>query len=84
MWTSLKTGDGKPTGYGLGWSVKEDLGVPSVSHNGGQQGTSTSLLMVPDRKAAVVVLVNLEGAAASTLAADIMKVLLGLGTTTAK
>ncbi|HYV17569.1 MAG TPA: serine hydrolase domain-containing protein [Verrucomicrobiae bacterium] len=81
MWTSLKTGDSKPTGYGLGWSVKEDLGVPSVSHNGGQQGTSTSLLMVPERKAAVVVLVNLEGAAASTLAAEIMKILLGIGTT---
>jgi len=84
MWTSLRAGDGKPTGYGLGWGLGHDLGVPDVGHDGGQQGTSTSLLMVPERKTGVVVLINMEGADSSALANEIMKILLGIGNTSAK
>ena len=40
MWTSLKTEDGKPTGYGLGWGILDKFGVHIVAHTGGQQGTS--------------------------------------------
>lgn len=78
MWTSLKTPDGKETGYGLGWGTGKDLGVPDVGHGGGQQGTSTFLLIVPERKAAVVVLLNVEGGDASALASELMRLLLGL------
>ena len=78
MWTSLKTADGKETGYGLGWGTGKDMGVPDVGHGGGQQGTSTYILMVPERKAGVVVLMNLEGGDASALAHELMRSLLGL------
>ena len=80
MWTSLLAGEGKPTGYGLGWGIGHDLGVTDVGHGGGQQGTSTYLLLVPERNAAVVVLINLESADSSAIAQEIMKVLLGLDT----
>jgi serine beta-lactamase-like protein LACTB len=84
MWTSLKTTDGKETGYALGWGTGKDLGVPDVGHGGGQQGTSTFLLMVPERKAAVVVLMNIESADSSSLATELMKILLGIETTNTK
>jgi serine beta-lactamase-like protein LACTB, mitochondrial len=84
MWTSLKTTDGKETGYALGWGTGKDLGVPDVGHGGGQQGTSTFLLMVPERKAAVVVLMNIESADSSRLATELMKILLGIETTNTK
>ena len=84
MWTSLQTTDGKPTGHGLGWGLGHDLGVTDVGHNGGQQGTSTSLTMVPERKAAVVVLINMEDAGSSALATEIMKILLDIGSAAGK
>lgn len=78
MWTSLKTSAGKTTDYALGWGTGHELGVPDVSHGGGQQGTSTFLLMVPERQAAVVVLMNIDGADVSALATELMKIVLGL------
>jgi serine beta-lactamase-like protein LACTB len=76
MWTSLKTADGKVTDYGLGWGLGKEFGAPDVGHGGGQQGTSTFLLMVPDRQSAVVVLMNIDGADAAALAKQLMKILL--------
>jgi len=84
MWTSLKAADGKETGYALGWGTGKDLGLPDVEHGGGQQGTSTFLLMVPERRAGVVVLMNIESADASALATELMKILLGMVTTSTK
>ena len=78
MWTSLKTGDGKETGYGLGWGTGNDLGVFTVEHSGGQQGTSTDIVIAPEQQAAVVVLMNLDGADASGLANQILKIVVGL------
>jgi len=77
MWTSQKTSDGKETGYALGWGTGKDLGVLDVGHGGGQQGTSTFIMMIPERRAGVVVLINLDGADSSALATDLMKILLG-------
>jgi len=76
MWTRQKTSDGKETDYGLGWGVGNDLGVTDVGHGGGQQGTSTFIMMVPERRAGVVVLMNLDGGDASALAKELMKILL--------
>ncbi|HEX8765922.1 MAG TPA: serine hydrolase domain-containing protein, partial [Candidatus Acidoferrum sp.] len=42
MWTSLKTTDGKETGYGLGWGIMDKFGLHILAHTGGQQGTSTA------------------------------------------
>ncbi len=78
MWTTLKDSDGKETGYALGWGTGKDLGVQDVGHGGGQQGTSTFLMMVPERKAGVIVLMNIESADASGLATELMKILLGI------
>jgi len=81
MWTSLQTSDGKGTDYALGWGTGKALGTPDVGHGGGQQGTSTFIMMVPERKAGVVVLMNIEGADSSALATELMNILLGIATT---
>jgi serine beta-lactamase-like protein LACTB, mitochondrial len=77
MWTPLKPSDGSKDGYGLGWGNGNEGGIASVGHNGGQQGTSTAFTIAPAQKAGVVVLTNMEGADASDLAQEILKVLLG-------
>jgi len=77
MWTPLKPSDGSKDGYGLGWGNGNEGGIASVGHNGGQQGTSTAFTISPAQKAGVVVLTNMEGAEASDLAQEILKVLVG-------
>ena len=78
MWTSLKTEDGKPTGYGLGWGILDKFGVHIVAHTGGQQGTSTAFALVPERRAGVVVLANMDGVNSGGLAEEILKIVLDL------
>lgn len=77
MWTPLKPSDGSKDAYGLGWGNGNEGGIASVGHNGGQQGTSTAFTIAPAQKAGVVVLTNMEGADASDLAQQILKVLVG-------
>lgn len=76
MWTPQKTSDGKETGYALGWGTGTGLGVPDVGHAGGQQGTSTSFMIVPERRAGVVVLINQDGGDAPALANELMKIVI--------
>jgi serine beta-lactamase-like protein LACTB len=78
MWTSQKTADGKLTSYGLGWGVVEKFGVHILAHTGGQQGTSTAFAVVPDRRAGVVVLANMDGVHSGQLADEILKIVLDL------
>ena len=78
MWTSLKTADGKPTGYALGWGVVDKFGVHILAHTGGQQGTSTAFAVVPDRRAGVVVLANMDNVDSGSLADQILKLVLDL------
>jgi CubicO group peptidase (beta-lactamase class C family) len=77
MWTPLKPSDGSTDTYGLGWTWgdENDHDVASVGHNGGQQGTSTTFAIVPERRVGVVVLTNMEGQPASDLAREILKIL---------
>ena len=82
MWTSLKTTDGKSTGYALGWAISDKLGVHVAAHNGGQQGTSTAIALVPDRRAGVVVLANMDNVDSGELADQILKIVLDLKDTT--
>jgi serine beta-lactamase-like protein LACTB, mitochondrial len=84
MWTPLKPTDGKEDTYGLGWGTGKDLGVLDVGHSGGQQGTSTTFMIVPERRAGIVVLINLDGGDASALASELMKILLAPSTAPAK
>ncbi len=77
MWTPLKPSDGSKDEYGLGWGNRNENGIASVGHNGGQQGTSTAFLLAPAQRDGVVVLTNMEGVDASGLAQDILKVMVG-------
>ena len=77
MWTPLKPSDGSKDRYGLGWGNGDDDGIATVGHTGGQQGTSTAFTIAPAQRDGVVVLTNMEGADASGLAHEILKVLVG-------
>lgn len=78
MWTSLKTVDGKETGYGLGWGIMDKFGLHIPTHTGGQQGTSTAFGVVPDRNAGVVVLCNMDDVDVNRLAMQILRIALDL------
>ena len=78
LWTSGKTEDGKTTGYGLGWGLTDKFGLPIVAHTGGQQGTSTALVIVPGKRAGVVVLCNLDSTEVELLALEILRLVLDL------
>jgi serine beta-lactamase-like protein LACTB, mitochondrial len=78
MWTAQHTTDGKPTTYALGWAVGNHFGLHIVGHDGGQQGTSTAILLAPQKSAAVAVLINMDGQDANALAESILKISLGL------
>ncbi|MEM7476369.1 MAG: serine hydrolase domain-containing protein [Planctomycetota bacterium] len=71
IWTGQKTTDGTETGYGLGWSVGELNGEKRVSHSGGQSGTSTYLLMLPESGICVAIMCNLQSVGLSGLAQEI-------------
>jgi len=61
MWTPVKTSDGKTSGYGLGFGMRDQHGWTTISHTGGQKGTSTIVFMIPEKQFGVVILTNLEG-----------------------
>jgi len=75
MWTSLKTADGKQTGYGLGWGSADRFGLHLWGHTGSQQGTSTVISVVPDRNAGVVVLSNLDDVDVGRLSQQIWRII---------
>jgi CubicO group peptidase (beta-lactamase class C family) len=59
LWTSQKTADGKPTHYGMGWSVdKDSRGRSRVRHSGGAQGGTANLVIYPDEGLVVAMIVN--------------------------
>jgi CubicO group peptidase (beta-lactamase class C family) len=76
MWTPQKASDGSANGYALGWGwgQGEKEGLKVVGHSGGQQGTSTYIMLDPERRAGVVVLINLDNLDAGELAVEMMKV----------
>jgi serine beta-lactamase-like protein LACTB len=76
MWTPQKTAAGEPTNYAFGWGVLNKNGLMLLTHTGGQQGTSTSIILVPDRRAGVVVLTNIDGVDAAALSGEILKIVL--------
>ena len=78
MWTAQHTTDGEPTTYALGWGIRDKFGLHIIGHDGGQQGTSTAILIAPQKSAAVVVLTNMDGQDANTLAESLLKIALDL------
>lgn len=71
MWTSQSTSDGKQTGYGLGWRVGRRRGQQQVWHTGGQAGTSTILLTIPESGTTVAIMCNLQSVKLLSLATAI-------------
>lgn len=60
MWMSATLNDGKPTGYGFGWSVPTVRDHQMVEHGGAWQGFTTYIGRLMDRGLTVVVLTNLD------------------------
>jgi serine beta-lactamase-like protein LACTB, mitochondrial len=59
LWTSQRLTDGKETGYGMGWFVDHDsAGRRRVYHSGGSVGGTAYLLIYPDQKLVLALLVN--------------------------
>jgi serine beta-lactamase-like protein LACTB, mitochondrial len=79
MWTAQIPSDGLGRlAYGLGWELGATDGVKDVGHDGGQQGTATMMLVAPDARAGVVVLTNSDMSDAPGLAAQVLRIVLGL------
>jgi serine beta-lactamase-like protein LACTB len=68
MLTRQKTRAGRVLGYGLGFSLGDQDGHLEVWHSGAQQRVRNMLYLWPDRRTAVVLLANLEGASLLGLA----------------
>jgi serine beta-lactamase-like protein LACTB, mitochondrial len=78
MWTPQKAADGSQNGYALGWGTQKKYGLALVEHTGGQQGTSTSIILVPERRAGIVVLANMDNVDSAALSTEILKIVLDL------
>ncbi len=82
MLTPQSTSDGERTGYGLGWGLFPDelwYGEMEAFHGGGTPQVSAMLYLIPGRRFAVAILVNLEGVPDRVgLAAQIARVVLRL------
>jgi serine beta-lactamase-like protein LACTB, mitochondrial len=77
MWTRQRTLDNELTDYGLGWAIGVLGSIATVGHSGGQQGTSTDILMAPGQRDGVVVLINTENSDAPALARQLLQIVLG-------
>jgi serine beta-lactamase-like protein LACTB, mitochondrial len=60
MWTPAKLKDGSSTTYGLGFGVSMPEGEKYVAHNGGQQGTSTAMVLLPGKHFSAAALANMD------------------------
>ena len=59
LWTSMRTSNGTPTEYGIGWTVERDsVGRRRVRHAGGSVGGTAHLIIYPEERLVVAVLVN--------------------------
>lgn len=63
-------------GYAVGWAIGEnDKGLKTISHTGGMGGVSTSLTLLPEQNAVVVVLCNASAGAPHQVAQEILAIL---------
>lgn len=67
MWTDTAK-PGEKEHYGMGWFLLKVKGHEAAAHAGGQLGTSTYLLRVPELDLAIAVFTNRDGADMGTVA----------------
>ncbi len=59
LWTSQRQRDGRETRYGLGWIVRQDsAGHRWVGHSGGSMGGTAYLVVYPEERLVLALLVN--------------------------
>lgn len=59
LFTSQRTADGKPTGYGMGWFIREDSrGHRILIHTGGSIGGTSFLMLHPETKTVLALACN--------------------------
>jgi len=58
MFKSQTTRDGKPTGYGIGWSIRLDEGHRILMHTGGSVGGTSVLMLFPDSRVVLAMTAN--------------------------
>jgi serine beta-lactamase-like protein LACTB, mitochondrial len=78
MLTRQHVANGNVTNYGLGWGVDDKFGIHTVGHSGGQQGTSTGIVLAPDKSAGAIVLANMDNVDSLSVAFDLLRILLDL------
>jgi serine beta-lactamase-like protein LACTB len=61
MWMPAKLAGGKESNYGLGFGVMTVDGQQYVAHSGGQQGTSTLMVIIPGKHFVAAALANMDG-----------------------
>lgn len=71
MMLPAKLKDGRPAAMGLGWKLTTVDGRKAIWHDGGQQGVSTILLVLPREGVTVALMCNLERVALRDLATRI-------------
>ena len=64
-------------GYGYGWSIGKRFDRQVIAHGGGIYGFATEIARFPADRATVIVLSNVEGAAAGPIANDLAAVMFG-------
>lgn len=71
MWSPTKLADGNTAPYGFGWQINEHRGNRTVLHGGGIEGFTTMVLLFPEERLGVVVLLNADRTNPSRIAHDI-------------
>ncbi len=59
-WTPQKLRDGKLTNHGLGFEIRAIGDDKMVGHTGGQRGTQTNMILIPEKGIAIGMMLNLE------------------------
>jgi serine beta-lactamase-like protein LACTB, mitochondrial len=75
MWTPQKAIDSPQNSYGLGWGNGKIKGIATVGHSGSQQGTSTAIIIAPEQRDGVVVLVNMDDVNAFALGSELLEMI---------
>lgn len=71
MWTPIKLNDGKPYGYGLGWTVATKDGRQVIRHGGSQSGFRTEFMRFPKERVTIIVLANSDEAKPAVFAEQV-------------